>query len=215
MKFRSGFCCAAISRVRFQPKLSFRGGGVGGAGVGVQGLAALSLALGGADLGVAHIEHLDGGEAPGGVLHGLGLDPVLLHGVVVGSVLLQAGDRHMVVVIGHAVGQAGVHRGGGAGEGGEAVGIGAEMDHRGGGRAVVLAVPGEVQLSLILAGGQGHLGVIRGDRLPFLNPLVPGLGAAGDAAVVVRGGQRGDTGSRQGQRAQRAGQHSSISAHFV
>ena len=24
MKFRSGFCCAAISRVRFQPKLSFR-----------------------------------------------------------------------------------------------------------------------------------------------------------------------------------------------
>ena len=191
------------------------GGGVGRAGLGGQGLTALGLALGGTDLGIAHIQHLHGVEAPGLVGLHLRLDAVLLHGVVVGGVGRQAGDSDVVVVIGHAAGEAGVHVAGGAGVGPQAVPIGAEVHHRSGGGAVVLAVPGEVQLRLVGAGGQGHLGVVGGDRVPLLGPGGP-LGAAahgGTVVVVDGGGQGGDHSADQQCAAHAAHQKSLLDVH--
>ena len=192
------------------------GGGVGRAGLGGQGLAALGLALGGADLGIAHIQHLHGVEALGLVGLHLGLHTVLLHGVVVGGVGLQTGDGDVVVVIGHAVGQAGVHIAGGAGVGLQAVPVRAEVHHRGRGGAVVQAVPGEVQLCLVFAGGQGHLGVVRSDRVPLLCPGGPlGAAAHGGAVVVVdSGSQGGDHGPDQQSAAHAADQKSLLDLHI-
>ena len=165
------------------------GGGVGRAGIGHQGLAVLGLTLGRADLGIAHVQHLDRIKAAGAVLLHLGLHAVLLHSVVVGGVSLETGDGNVVGIIGHAAGQAGVHRHGGAGKGGQVVPVGAEVYHRGGRLAVLrLAVPGKVELGLIRAGGQRDLGVVVGHTLPLADPGLPFGGAAGHAAVIVVGG---------------------------
>ena len=181
------------------------GGGIGRAGAGRQGLAVLGLTLGGADLGVAYIEHLYGVEAAGLVLLYLALYAVLLHSIVISGVGLQPGDGDMVIVVGHAVGQAVVHLGGLAGEGGQVVLVGAEVNHRRGGLAALrLAVPGEVELGLVCAGGEGYLGVVGGYGLPLLDPVLPGGGAAGDAAVVIIG--RGGQGHGAGAQDQRAGE---------
>ena len=192
------------------------GGGVGGPGVGDQLFPVLGLALGGADLGIAHVEHLHAGKAVGGVGLGLGLNAVFLHGVVVGGVLLQTGDGDVVVDVLHPARQAVVHLGGHAGEGGEGVLIGTEVDHGGGGLAGFhLGVPGEIQLGLVPAGGEGHLGIVAGEGLPALHPGLPGGVAAGGAGVVVLGG--GGQGGGKGPQGQGAGQntghHSSAKVH--
>ena len=101
----------------------------------------------------------------------------------------------MVIVVGHAVGQAVVHLGSLAGEGGQVVLVGAKVNHRRGGLAALrLAVPGEVELGLVCAGGEGYLGVVGGYGLPL----------AGDAAVVIIG--RGGQGHGAGAQDQRAGE---------
>ena len=192
------------------------GRGIGSAAVSRQRLAALGLALGGADLGIAHIEHLHRGEAAGLVGLHVGLDTVFLHRVVIGGVLLQSGDGDMVVVIGHTVGQGGVHVGSLAGKGLEIVPVRTEVDHGGGSLAVVLAVPGKVQLRLVGAGGQGHLGVIRSHALPVLGPGGPFSAAAhrGTVVVVLGGSQRGNHRPYQQCTAQGTGQDSLLHFHF-
>ena len=73
----------------------------------------------------------------------------------------------MVIDIGHSIGQALVHIGGYAGERCEPGLVGAKVYHRCSRLAVLhFAVPRKIQLGLIFARGQRHLGVVRGDGCP-------------------------------------------------
>ena len=177
--------------------------GVGSAAVRNQLPAVLRLALGCADLRVADVQDLRGFEIARGVGLHLGLGAALFHRVVVGVIRLEAGHGDVVVRVRLAVRQAGIHRRGRALKRSEIVAVRAEVHDRGGCAVRILAVPREVQLGLIRAGGERYLRVVSCQRSPALGPSLPGCGTAGQAGVVVVRRKR----SRARAEQQRAGQN--------